>query len=75
MNIIKLHLCHNDTVLIFVIRMISIIQTRIQTSMAKGVQIIKVSLYIQTDTTERITLLRIRTQGRKGFVSPSEVLQ
>lgn len=40
MNIIKLRLCHNDTVLIFVIR------TRIQTPMSKGVQMIEVPLYL-----------------------------
>lgn len=44
MNIIKLRLCHNDTVLIFVIR--TRIQTRIQTPMSKGVQMIEVPLYL-----------------------------
>ena len=45
MNIINLHMCSNSTVLIFVIRTISIIWTRIRTPVAKGVRIIEVRLY------------------------------
>ena len=46
MTIIKLRLCHNNTVLIFVIRTISIILTHIQIPVAKGVWIIEVPLYV-----------------------------
>ena len=44
MNIINLRMCSNGTALIFVIRTISIIRTRIRTTVAKGVRIIEVLL-------------------------------
>ena len=38
MDIVNLHMCSNNTVLVFIIRMVSIIWRCIQTPIAKGVQ-------------------------------------
>ena len=62
MNIVNLYMCSNSTVLIFIIRTISIIRTRIWTPMAKEVQIIEALLYMLCVYMFRICTLCLHVQ-------------